>query len=327
MLNSTKLKRSDKYELLRIVSAITIMLNHINVSFSPVVSSVGNVNKYVIQFFHLGGKFGVNIFVILGCYFLCNTEFKAKRIWRLIGEVIFYALLLNLADILIFKKDLTSIDFIHGFSYWFPFAYIVMLIFIPFINKFIIPRFQKFIVILGSVLSIVFVLWGYLAPNAIFKLITLEQIMGSLWFCYTYVLVGYLKENNIFDKTNYIKSAPIVFIICYFSMYIIVLATNNSVIRDMYSPLCFVSALCLFYMFHHLSDFSYGWIQALSGCTLGTYLLQCHNNTAYIWEKEIFKYSAFSDSILLIPLCIGSIILLYLLAWFINLIYKKIGRI
>ena len=107
-----KKNRNLKYEVLRIIAAVFILFNHIDVAFSEqAAGGVGTWNRYMIRFFHLGGKFGVNVFVILGCYFLAGSKWKASRILRLILEVVFYGLILNLADMFIFGKHLSPGDF------------------------------------------------------------------------------------------------------------------------------------------------------------------------------------------------------------------------
>ncbi len=53
--------RESNLELLRILTMILIVLDHV-----PCSSDALPINKAVSDFFVLGGKFGVDVFVILG---------------------------------------------------------------------------------------------------------------------------------------------------------------------------------------------------------------------------------------------------------------------
>lgn len=136
-----KTKREIKYEYLRIISAVFILFNHINVSFdyngiSTMLPSE-TFNYYLLKFFHMGGKFGTIVFVIIGCFFLCDKKWSYRGIIRIIGQVVFFSLICNFVSMFIFKQQLSVYDFVHGFSYWFPISYIVMLLFIPILNQFL----------------------------------------------------------------------------------------------------------------------------------------------------------------------------------------------
>ena len=138
MSQTKKSKREIRYEYLRILSAVFILFNHINVSvdFNRISAMIPSetFNYYLLQFFHMGGKFGTNVFVIIGCYFLCDRKWNFRGIFRIIGQVVFFSIICNLVSMFVFKQHLSVYDFVHGFSYWFPISYIVMLLFIPILN-------------------------------------------------------------------------------------------------------------------------------------------------------------------------------------------------
>ncbi len=328
--NANTSTRKLNYELLRIVSACFILFNHISISSNihTVHNAIGYLNYYLIQFFHLGGKFGVNVFVILGCYFLCDSSFNPKRIYRLIYEVAFYGLLLNLADIYVFSKKLSFLEFMHGFSYWFPFSYIVLLLAIPLLDRLLRSGYGKILCISGSLLFIGLMVYGLLLQDRFFKLITMEHIIGSLWFCYIYILTAYQKQNNFFSKEKYAGYALMIFPLNYLGTFLLIIVTGKNILRDMYSPLCYISALSIFLIFHHMKDENLlkykRVIVQFSGASLGMYLLQCHNNTIQIWNDTVFRYNKWENSPALFLICILSVCALMLLAALLNLIYRKI---
>ena len=324
-----KKNRNLKYEVLRIIAAVFILFNHIDVAFSDqAVGGVGTWNRYMIRFFHLGGKFGVNVFVILGCYFLVGSKWKASRILRLILEVVFYGLILNLADMFIFGKHLSPGDFARGLSYWFPVCYIVMLLMMPVLNRIIETKLAPVIAVAGVVASGGLITWGWVAPNRLFQIVTLEHIVGSLWFCYLFVLVGWLKKKGFFEHPLYGKIGIVAFPAFYLLMYVLTLVTNRPYFRDMYSMVCLLAAMSLFLAVHHSrerkrSRLSERLITQVAPATFGTYLLQCNNNTAGIW-REVFAYDTFAESGWLLPVCVGSVLALLALATLLSLIYREI---
>ena len=48
-------------------------------------------NLFFLQFFYMFGKLGVNLFVFITGFFLCDKEFKLNKLIRLELLVIFYS--------------------------------------------------------------------------------------------------------------------------------------------------------------------------------------------------------------------------------------------
>lgn len=333
----TKTNREIRYEYLRIISSLFILFNHINVSHD--LSSISTMlpyetfNYFLLKFFQIGGKFGTNVFVIIGCYFLCDRKWNFRGIFRIIGQVVFFSIICNLVSMFVFKQHLSVYDFVHGFSYWFPISYIVMLLFIPILNwllKIILNDRHKLYLALGigGGVSIGLLVWGIVWNNNLFGFITREYIIGSLWFCYIYILVACLKRVGFFDSKKIKMIAVISCPISYILMYAIVLVTGISLFRDMYSPLCIFSALMLFVIFHQSNEQRFNKhgnvVLAFSKAALGMYLLQCGNNIHKLWQDVVFRYDAFFDSWLFLPVCILSVCVLVILATGLYFVYEKI---
>lgn len=121
--------RESQFEALRIFATIAITLNHI-----PCSENALTANWYVRQFFFLGGQFGVNLFVIIGAWFLQSSAFKSSRVLRIVTQMVFYTLSLDILSLL-FGASIHTRDFLKSFSYWFCFGYVIMLIIGPFLRK------------------------------------------------------------------------------------------------------------------------------------------------------------------------------------------------
>ena len=311
-----KTERESRYEVLRVVSAIFILFNHINANFDKQsINMISDINRHAVMLFHMGGKFGVNIFVILGSYFLCYSEFKTSRIMRLLGETIFYGFLMNLIDIMFLKRTLTSIDFLRGFNYWFPFSYCILLVAIPYINKLMLRFDNKRIIYISGASFLALFAWGCLRPDIkLYRIVSMEHIIGPCWFCFVYIIVTFLHKNDFFKVEKMQSISRILFPISYSLMFILCKSTGKMIFRDMFSPLCFVSALSFFVVFHKSNIVFDRRIRYISGATLAMYLIQCHNNTKELLRYHVFKYDDYADSILFIPVCIGSVLILIFIA-------------
>ena len=287
MQTSAKKNRSNKYEAARILAAFIIILNHINQDAA--LNGAGRVfrfNAFATGLFHMGGKFGVNVFVIISAWFLCGQAFKAKRIWRVLTQVVFYAVAGNVAAMIAGGRLLSAREFLMAFTYWFPFAYIVMLLVSPLLNRLLEkPKQLRLALAAGGALFLALFLLRYLAKDSrILRLLCLEHVIGPVWFCWLYLVTACVKKANLIrpsGKTLYLAGG----IAAYFLMYLLVKRFNNWAARDMFSPVCALSALLVFAFFESLRMKDHPLVNTLATATFGTYLLQCHNNLAPIVNR------------------------------------------
>lgn len=205
MEKESALNRKSNWELLRVLSMLVIILNHV-VSLSGVLDGVSlDGNIMVSLFFLLGGKFGTNIFVIIGLYFLVDQKrFKSQKIVRLWLQTLFYLLILNLFDIVVFSSEISWKIWVKSFlpilgrSYWFASSYMILLLLMPVLNR----LYEKWNIRLVHVLVGMFVFSvlptvtfnGRLLGNSAFVKIVFKLLMfGPVWFSFLYMLIRYLK--------------------------------------------------------------------------------------------------------------------------------------
>ena len=171
---------------------IAIVLNH-----TPCSLNALEVNFFVRRFFYLGGQFGVNLFVILGAWFLCDCynslnfskrTFSSKRIFNIIIQMFFYSVFLDLICLILgYRFSLKT--FAASFSYWFCFGYVVMLMAVPFLEN-INTICRKIIIIFGGVLTTIVIILGIYMPDFfIVKLFLKGIFIGPVWFCYVFLCV------------------------------------------------------------------------------------------------------------------------------------------
>lgn len=91
-MGKVKNKRMSNFELLMIVSMIVIALFHY-VGHGSLTYQSFSVNQVLAQFLKIGGKLGVNCFVMISAWFLVDSKFSFRKLVSVAGQTTFYALL------------------------------------------------------------------------------------------------------------------------------------------------------------------------------------------------------------------------------------------
>ena len=145
-VQSTKIiNRNTSIELLRIISMIMIMFHH----FAYHGNFEWNFNEVTLphlwyDFILMGGKVGVDIFVLISGYFLIeNTEklFQPKKLLKFWGQVVFYSIMTYLLSVMLrlnaFEiKQLIKVCLPITYpGWWFASTYFMLYLIHPFLNK------------------------------------------------------------------------------------------------------------------------------------------------------------------------------------------------
>lgn len=163
-------QRSSNLELLRIISMFLIVMHHYAVhgGFQLLEKDL-SLNKIIIQILSGGGQLGVNLFILISGYFLIDSEFKINKLLKLIFETFFYSVIILLfivskSNLNIGIKDIIiSCLPITYSSYWFITCYVVLYLFIDYINPVIkgLDKKKYFQLIL---LLLLLLLWRRVSP-------------------------------------------------------------------------------------------------------------------------------------------------------------------
>lgn len=196
------LRRQSNFELLRIIAMLMIIAHHFCVhgGFDYDVSDL-STNRFWIDIFSMGGKIGVNIYVIISGYFLINnTRIKKERIIKLWSQMLLFSVSLLLFSFFFTK----SMEFANtnGFLFelvqsffpvitrvwWFASAYFILYCFTPLINKFIksLDKRTFQIMLIGMTL-----IWCIVPSITVSQWVVESNQL--LWFFYLYCLVGYYR--------------------------------------------------------------------------------------------------------------------------------------
>lgn len=170
-----KSNRNSSIELLRILSMFAIVIHHYayHSTFNwGVYNTLYEGALKVNLFLHFFGKLGVDIFVIIGAYFLCEKKFNFKRPINLIlttmfysfGIYIFLAYVLRVKLLIPISLKGILLPFPLPSGYWFVYSYVVMLFAMPFLNIIInsLERAKLLMLISGLI-----ILWSFLVIRCI----------------------------------------------------------------------------------------------------------------------------------------------------------------
>jgi len=207
-------ERNSSFELLRIISMIMITIHHLSLAVG-----IRDSNLYIRmwgQFFCIGGKLGVNCFVLISAYFLCTSSFRMERVLKTHSKVLLYGFIGLGIGIVFMRENLTIIAILKSFfpvifnHYWFVTTYIGMILLSPILNMFLrcIDK-QKHEIVIVILLFLFSIIPTFTAQN------TFNSDLG--WFVFLYIVAAYIKKYNFkwksFLSRGYI--CPIIWILIY----------------------------------------------------------------------------------------------------------------
>ena len=338
MQSKKTMYRNSSIELLRIISMVMIMFHH----FAYHGNFEWNYNEITIphlwyNFILMGGKVGVNIFVLISGFFLIeNTEklFQPKKLLKFWGQVVFYSIMTYLLSVMLrlnaFEiKQLIKVCLPITYpGWWFASTYFMLYLIHPFLNKLLhgLSKTEYQYLILMMVLC-----WSII-PTATTQLFESNSL---LWFVTLYGIAGYV---NLYGGNQKLQSKH------YFSLYFMVLIITYTVSTtflflgtkkeewsthaiDFFEierlPILLM-AITLFMGFVTLKMNYHKWINMIASATFGVYLIHDSSYIRYYLWTNIFKINQYQDSTFLILYSILVVFILYVSCTMIDLIRKKL---
>ena len=329
-------QRKSNFELLRIISMLMIVAHHLAIHSGLYFPQIPiTMNRIFALLVLMGGKIGVNIFVLISGYFLINSNFKIKKLLKLWLQVMFYSISIYVLFIVILKRSpyenqlliKTAYPITHSL-WWFARTYFALYICSPFINKFLRAlskdKHKKVIVIL----TIMFCFIPSLMKNSYF------YIPNLAWFIYLYALSAYIKLYGIKiekEKTRtlllftiffIIINLELVFLIEHLTRLNIIRSIPNTFFYDMNKLPILIISLFIFLVFKKLNINQSKIINTISSATFGIYLIHDHPIIRqFIW-RDTFKVALISEDKYFIPYCLGTILIVFIVCCVIELIRK-----
>ncbi len=326
-------KRNSNIELLRILSMLLIITHHYSVhgSFSfPTLTT----NKIIVHMLSMGGKLGVNIFVLITGYFLVHSKYKPRKILYMWLQIEFYSVTLFLLMHIFNGAAITKVNIRTAFlpvthqTYWFASTYIVLYLLSPYINTMIKninkKEFERLIIICIT-------LWC-ISPTFLKYATCLSNLS---WFFTLYCVGAYLAlyPDILKHKCSVYISLTIISFIAligtvplfsYLGTYHRIFAENVTYFLSGNRLLAFACSVFALIAFSKMNMPCISFINIISSATFGVYLL--HDNyfiRPFLWGK-IFKNNHYAASNKLIIHAFICIFITYFVCTIIELIRKMI---
>lgn len=329
-----KSKRNSNLELLRIISMILIVSYHYAIHGFDRNLLNYNYNKYIIDILMIGGKLGVNCFVLISAYFMIESKITLKKLMKLWMEIWFYSITILIIfytwlvpdNFISFNVIIKNIFPVVYSQYWFMTNYIVLMILSPYLNKCIKivgkEIHQNLILVLTIMWSIIMMIFP--KSNLGFSNIG--------WFILLYLIAAYIRLyiNLSLDYICHLKRLLAGIAIYLISILIFNLTgdiLNNKFLlkgsvylADPKSIVLLFISVELLMMFLSIKKWSNKFVNIIASATLGVYLIHDNNFVRpYLWKDLLDNQSMYHSEYLIFH-AICSIILVYIICTIIDLL-------
>lgn len=344
--------RKANFELLRLVAMLMVVSLHY-LSKGQVLSDFKagalSGNQYVAYFLEALSIVAVNAFVLLSGYFLVTAEFKSRKLVQLIGQVLFYAMLipvvlaaagvLRVQDMNMYTvfPDVFPIQTEH---YWFATYYVFLFLCTPILNRAIRAMNQRQLKI-----SVFLLLLVFSVPKSMLPLeIPIDRKGYDLiWFICVYFVAAYIRLYGILflekmRNSILLYAAMVVTIFLYICtlgfLYQKTGLFENQITEVLHYNhiLNLTAAVAFFYIFRNINiqkGILSKAICAISPYAFGVYLLHEHQDIRYLWPTwcQVQKISQTPWFLLHhVVTIVGIFALGIMIDWGRSKIFAKIGK-
>ncbi len=331
-------QRNTNIEYLRLLAIFIVILNHYSLLGGFSYCDPLSFNAILIQFLHVGGKLGVNIFIFISGYFSYTSQkINVRHISKFFLEVTFYSIIFAVFGLCFHTLSLMGVIRMLipiPFVQW-PFVtfYFMLMCLSFWFNKLAHSLTEKqhraLVIGLGIIWCVI---------PTFFKADFAMSMFA--WYVYVFLLAGYVRR--IIDGINLppkvltgISAASFVtilvseLVIDWFGVHFIPSVLKYAEhFRSMNSLLVVITTVTLFIGVIKLEPKHNKFVATTASTTLGVFLI--HDNKAMIpllWTK-LLRTSQFADSKYLILHAFGSCILVMTVCVIIDLIRQRtIGRL
>lgn len=333
-LSSRCCTRNSSLELLRIISMIMIVFYHYacHGGFEWSTNEL-TVPHFWYNFISMGGKVGVDVFVLISGFFLIDsrvTLFNFSKVIKLWGEIFFYALTILILSWIFGLSDLSIKSIIIACfpitirTWWFASTYLVLYVLHPFLNKFLNRIDKK---VYQKYLVIIIIMWSVIPT------FTTREFEGNnlIWFITLYSISGYIRKYDLnakFNKNGYLMFFILFSFLTYVSSIVLtIMGSKWSVFGD-YSTYFYgyeklsvlLISITLFMYFKSMEVKNNKLINIIASATFGVYLISDNYTIQKFLWNDLFKNSQFQHSSLLIIHSIVAVSLVYIICTVIDLV-------
>lgn len=295
-------ERNTNFEVLRILCMFMIVAFHM----ARNVPTASLTSKIYTSFLGSWGLLGVNCFVAISAYFSIGRKFHSTHFIKILLQFITYCIVFifiatvsdaartGISPMTIlwnYEKDAILNPFWSG-RYWFITAYLLLCLFIPFLNVCISKMNHEIYRKLMIVLTVSVPVYGTFQNGY-------QQATSLAYFIYVYLLINFLEQhkNNWFERnarTGFLIGASAFAVLSVAlsylnpSSFLFLFMKKGLFSTDRYSITMIFLSVLLFYIFKNLDLGVVPWINQIASLMLGVYLF--HENPIFNLCDKLFAF-------------------------------------
>ena len=317
-------QRDSNLELYRIIVMLLIIAHHyvVNSGLTDILAKDPlNGRSVFLYLFGAWGKTGINCFVLLTGYFMCQSHITLKKYIKLLFEVLFYRIAISAvfwvtgyAEFSV-EELIKNLMPIKGVDTGFTSCYLLFFLFIPFLNKLIQALNEK-----NHIRLMILCLFTY---SILGNIPWISVVMNYVsWFAVLYLIAAYIRmypkkisENVKFwgwmtAGTFFISAMSVV--CCTWIGTKINRTLAFYFVADSNKVLAVILAVCSFMLFKNIKLNTSRLINSTSASTFGVLLIHANSNTMRQWLwKDVFNNMGMYDSPWLIVHAIGTVMIIF----------------
>lgn len=312
-------KRDSNFELLRCVAMFIIVLCHMRAHGFKIVSynDEPTLNILILKSFNWLGTIGNFLFMLISGYFITAKSSEPKKIFKLWLQIFFYSVIFgtisfvlkldvsSLASGYVFRK-MTLFDYLRCFfpflscHNWYASAYLIFLLFVPFLNVMLDKldqlthrRLCYVLIFVGGGLTNLRGFTAGFVPSCIYAFIMMYFIAKYIRL-YNPKILSNVKRNLIIAFLMCVSFCLYSIIICLISKKIPFIQNHKSVFLELYAGkmTCFFPIICAVLIFSGFKELYIPYnkiINFVASSTFGIYLIHEDLSTKYYMWVHIFK--------------------------------------
>lgn len=325
--HAQKTERNSNIELFRIIAMLLIIAHHYVVNSGltsvdgPIYTNPLSWRSLFLLIFGAWGKIGINCFVLITGYFMCDSQISGRKFAKLILEIAFYKIAIYFGFLLsgyeaFSLSGLAKIIFPYReISTGFTFCFLLFYLSIPFLNILLQHLNQKQHQFLLLLCCFIYVLFGTVPYFSV-------SMNYFSWFIVLFFIAAYLKRYTVCSKRKipwgWLTLGMIIVDIA--SVVCMAWASDKYerriaflFVTDSNTLLALLTGVSAFMWFINLRVKNNIWINIIASTTFGIFLIHANSDTMRQWLwVDVFDVVGHYMSTVLPLYAIGVVLIVFI---------------
>lgn len=331
--------KSSNIEILRIIAMLMIIAHHYCVhgifNYWHTNSTLTDYfNNVIVGIVAMGGKLGVDIFVLITGYFMIVSDCKFTKVVKLYLTTLLYSLLLLVIAYIYGEHHVpsrilnSSLFPFGGNAYWFITTYLMLYIFVPYLNKFILTSKKTMLNSLMVVTTLLWVLIPTFTPAS-------YCFSSLVWFIYLYFIGASIRLKSyasVFNNKQFFKNLFIVScIVLVVYAFVRCIGTDVNlwgVTKLARMQTIFIVSIAI-YLFHYFKDLEIHYnkfINQIAVSVFGVYLLHDNNIVRPFLWRVIVQPCNYMDKPYMVLYLLAVVFIVFILGIVIDKLVMSIAQ-